>query len=113
MNTQFTNVANILNIEGVPTNEEGQVGLSVEQLQAIENAVADLNARLAEATESTTNLGATIETLNAQIEEYQAQIDALNAQPGATTIDGVVENTTAEDTYNSSLSLFNSVKSII
>ena len=113
MNTQFTNVANILNIEGVPTNEEGQVGLSVEQLQAIENAVADLNARLAEATESTTNLGETLETLNAQIEEYQAQIDALNAQPGATTIDGVVENTTAEDTYNSSLSLFNSVKSII
>lgn len=113
MNTQFTNVANILNIEGVPTNEEGQVGLSVEQLQAIENAVADLNARLAEATESTTNLGATIESLNAQIEDFQAQLDALNDQPGDSTIDGVVENTTTEDTYNSSLSLFNSVKSII
>ena len=113
MNTQFTNVANILNIEGVPTNEEGQVNLSIEQLQSIENSFADLNARLAEATENYNNLSATIESLNAQIEAYQAQIDALNAQPGASTIDGVVENTTAEDTYNSSLSLFNSVKSII
>ena len=113
MNTQFTNVANILNIEGVPTNEEGQVGLSVEQLQALENAVADLNARLAEATESTTNLGATLEEYQAQIEEYQAQIEALNNQPGDSTPEGVTDEETPDNSFNNSQSLFNSVKSIL
>lgn len=106
MDFNFTNVAALLGIEALATTEDGQVNVTTDQMQAIENRIAELVQNLADRDN-------TIAERDSSITELTAQIDALNKQPGDSTSEGVSDNETPENSFNNSQSLFNSVKSIL
>lgn len=97
MNSQFTNVAALLQVEAIASNEDGKVDMSTDQLQAIENRLAELAGSL--------------EDRDQTISELTAQVNALSNQPGDTTPEDVTvdEVVTAEN----SLTLFNQINSIL
>ena len=106
MDSNFTNVAALLEIEALATTEDGQVNVTTDQMQAIENRIAELMQNLADRDN-------TIAERDSSITKLTAQIDALNKQPGDSTSEGVSDNETPENSFNNSQSLFNSVKSIL
>lgn len=106
MDSNFTNVAALLDIEALATTEDGQVNITTDQMQAIENRIAELVQNLADRDN-------TIAERDSSITELTAQIDALNKQPGDSTSEGVSDDETPENSFNNSQSLFNSVKSIL
>lgn len=107
MNFLFTNVAALLDVESIATSDDGKVDITTDQLTAIENRMAELARDVADRDNVIAERDNTIADLN-------ARIDALNNQPGDSTPEGVADDAdTPEDALNSSLSLFNSVKSII
>lgn len=107
MNPDFKNVAAILNLEAVATSQDGKADISTDQMQVIENRISDFTQKISE-------MENTIAQRNKTIADLTAQIDALNNQPGDSTPEGVAETeTTPENAFNSSLSLFNNIKSIL
>lgn len=106
MDFNFTNVAALLDIEALATTEDGQVNITTDQMQAIENRIAELVQNLADRDN-------TIAERDSSIAELTAQIDALNNQPGDSTPEGVTDEETPDNSFNNSQSLFNSVKSIL
>ena len=106
MDFNFTNVAALLDIEALATTEDGQVNITTDQMQAIENRIAELVQNLADRDN-------TIAERDSSIAELTAQIDALNKQPGDSTPEGVSDEETPDNSFNNSQSLFNSVKSIL
>lgn len=114
MNFQFTNVAALLDIEALATSEDGKVDITADQMQAIENRIAELAQNLADRDNTIADRDNSISELTAQVDTLTAQVEALNAQPGDSTPDGVAEeDVTPENQINSSLSLFNNIKSIL
>lgn len=106
MDFNFKNVAALLGIEALATTEDGQVNITTDQMQAIENRIAELVQNLADRDN-------TIAERDSSITELTAQIDALNNQPGDSTPEGVTDKETPDNSLNNSQSLFNSVKSIL
>ena len=106
MDFNFKNVAALLGIEALATTEDGQVNITTDQMQAIENRIAELVQNLADRDN-------TIAERDSSIAELTAQIDALNKQPGDSTSEGVSSSETPDNSFNNSQSLFNSVKSIL
>lgn len=106
MNFNFTNVAALLDLEAIATTEDGKVNISADQMQAIEDRLAEFAQNLAERDN-------TIAERDSSIAELNAQIEALNNQPGDSTPEGVTDEETPDNSFNNSQSLFNSVKSIL
>lgn len=108
MTSQFENVTNLLEVEALAISDEGIVNITSEQIASVDEHIANLNAMLAERDN-------TIAERDNSIAELTATIEALNSQPGDTTTEGVVgdETATPENNFNSSISLFNQIKSLI
>lgn len=107
MTSQFENVTNLLEVEALAISDEGIVNITSEQIASVDEHIANLNAMLAERDN-------TIAERDNSIAELTATIEALNSQPGDTTTEGVVGDETATpENINSSISLFNQIKSLI
>lgn len=114
MNFHFSNVAALLAIEALATSGDGKVDITIDQMQAIENRFAELAQDLADRDNTIADRDKFIAELTNQVGTLTAQVEALNAQPGDSTPDGVTDNdVTPENKINSSLSLFNNIKSIL
>jgi transcription initiation factor IIF auxiliary subunit len=99
----FATVAALLKLDSISADKDGDVTLTAEQLEQINNHIDELTAS---ADENKTKL----DESQAKVDELTKQVDALKKNPGDTTID--IEDEAGDEKLNAS-DMFNAVKNLI
>lgn len=98
---KFNRVESLLKLDSITPGEDGNVSLSAENVEAIENRLDELE------TAATAHADA-IAAKDAEIANLKSQIEALKKSPGDDTVDIEDEG---DDSHLSASDLFNSIKS--
>jgi ATP-dependent protease ClpP protease subunit len=99
----FATVAALLKLDSISADKDGDVTLTAEQLEQINNHIDELTAS---ADENKTKL----DESQAKVDELTKQVDALKKNPGDTTTD--IKDEAGDEKLNAS-DMFNAVKNLI
>ena len=100
---KFNAIAAILKVDSVQSSDSGSFSLTAEQLQSVEDRIAELEQSVKDSQDAAAEKDRTIESLTRQVND-------LKEAPGADTSE--IEESGKEDSVSAS-DLFNSIKSLL
>ncbi|MCM1356521.1 MAG: Clp protease ClpP [Staphylococcus sp.] len=103
-NFSFTALCSLLALESITIDNDGDVTLTAEQMEKINNRIAELE-------NASSSLDKDIKEKDDKISQLESQVEALKKAPGDETNE--IEDEAGEDTTFSVSDVYNSIKSII